>query len=38
VDTHVSRLRTKLALLPEQGWRLSAVYNHGYRLERLNEA
>jgi len=37
VDTHVSRLRTKLALLPEQGWRLSAVYNHGYRLERLNE-
>jgi DNA-binding response OmpR family regulator len=37
VDTHISRLRTKMALLPEQGWRLSAVYNHGYRLERLNE-
>ena len=38
VDTHVSRLRAKLTLLPEQGWRLSAVYNHGYRLEHLNEA
>ncbi|MCC6609658.1 MAG: response regulator transcription factor [Burkholderiales bacterium] len=35
VDTHVSRLRTKLGLLPENGWRLSAVYQHGYRLERL---
>jgi len=33
VDTHMSRLRTKLAILPENGWRLSAVYNHGYRLE-----
>jgi len=37
VDTHVSRLRTKLELLPEQGWRLSAIYNHGYRLEQLKE-
>ncbi|MCL4800087.1 MAG: response regulator transcription factor [Burkholderiales bacterium] len=36
VDTHVSRLRTKLGLLPENGWRLSAIYQHGYRLERLN--
>lgn len=35
VDTHVSRLRTKLALLPENGWRLNAIYNHGYRLETL---
>lgn len=33
VDTHVSRLRTKLALSSENGWRLSAIYNHGYRLE-----
>jgi len=36
VDTHVSRLRTKLGLLPENGWRLSAIYQHGYRLEQLN--
>jgi len=35
VDTHVSRLRTKLGLLPERGWRLSAIYQHGYRLEQL---
>lgn len=33
VDTHVSRLRKKLELSGEHGWRLSAVYQHGYRLE-----
>ena len=33
VDTHVSRLRGKLGLVPENGWRLTAVYQHGYRLE-----
>ena len=32
VDTHVSRVRQKLHLLPENGFRLEAVYNHGYRL------
>lgn len=35
VDSHVSRLRRKLQLKPENGWRLSSVYNHGYRLERV---
>lgn len=35
IDTHVSRLRTRLNLTPENGWRLGAVYQHGYRLERL---
>ena len=35
VDTHASQLRTKLGLYPEHGWRLSAVYQHGYRLERV---
>jgi len=35
VDTQVSRLRGKLGLTPEIGWRLSSVYQHGYRLERL---
>ena len=35
VDTHISRLRNKLGLTPEQGWKLGAVYQHGYRLERL---
>ena len=35
VDTHASQLRSKLGLYPENGWRLSAVYQHGYRLERV---
>jgi len=35
VDTHVSRIRTKLGLRPEHGWQLSSVYHYGYRLERL---
>jgi len=35
VDTHVSRLRQKLALKPENGWQLQAVYQHGYRLEQV---
>ena len=34
VDTHISRLRKKLGLAGEHGWRLNAVYQHGYRLER----
>lgn len=33
VDTHVSRLRRKLALEPANGWQLTTVYGHGYRLE-----
>ncbi len=36
IDTHVSRLRTRLGLAPENGWRLASVYQHGYRLERLS--
>lgn len=35
VDTHISRLRAKLGLGAEHGLRLTAVYNHGYRLERV---
>jgi DNA-binding response OmpR family regulator len=38
VDTHISRLRRKLQLTPENGWRLKAVYHQGYRLEQLEEA
>lgn len=33
VDTHVSRLRNALQLDGRHGLRLSAVYQHGYRLE-----
>ncbi|HQW64288.1 MAG TPA: helix-turn-helix domain-containing protein, partial [Pseudomonadota bacterium] len=34
VDTHMSRLRKKLGLDGTHGWQLTAVYQHGYRLER----
>ncbi|CAG9164562.1 response regulator transcription factor [Cupriavidus pinatubonensis] len=33
IDTHMSRLRIKLALRPENGVRLTSIYSHGYRFE-----
>jgi DNA-binding response OmpR family regulator len=36
LDTHVSRLRSKLGLVPENGYRLAAIYSVGYRLELVN--
>lgn len=36
VDVHVSHLRTKLKLMPEYGWKLTSIYQQGYRLERNN--
>ena len=35
MDTHVSRIRNKLGLRPENGFRLAPVYSYGYRLEQL---
>jgi DNA-binding response OmpR family regulator len=35
VDTHVSRIRRKLAIAPENGWKIIPVYGFGYRIERL---
>jgi two-component system, OmpR family, response regulator RegX3 len=35
IDTHVSRVRKKLNLAPQNGFRLVPVYNIGYRLERV---
>lgn len=37
VDTHVSRVRTKLMLKGEHGWILRSVYQHGYRLEKIEK-
>lgn len=36
IDAHVSRVRNKLGLRPETGYRLSSIYSYGYRLEQLN--
>ena len=37
IDVHVSALRRKMGLAPENGWRLVSVYGHGYRLEKQRE-
>ncbi|MGB5579422.1 MAG: response regulator transcription factor [Woeseia sp.] len=36
VDTHISRLRKKMHLNESNGWKLSAIYQHGYRLEKAD--
>ena len=35
VDVHVSRIRKRLNIVPEQGFRIKTIYQHGYRLEQL---
>jgi DNA-binding response OmpR family regulator len=35
VDTHMSRIRKKLAICSENGWKLAPIYQHGYRLDKL---
>lgn len=35
VDTHISRIRKKLELNPENGWKLESIYHYGYRLEQI---
>ncbi len=37
LDVHISRVRSKLQLVPEFGWRLATVYGFGYRLETASE-
>lgn len=38
VDTHVSRLRKKMQLNENNNWRLTSVYQHGYRIEKVDPA
>ncbi len=38
MDTHVSRVRSKLDLRPDSGYLLAPVYSYGYRLEQLTTA
>jgi DNA-binding response OmpR family regulator len=37
LDVHVSRIRTKLKLIPENGYRLQTIFGFGYRLESADE-
>jgi DNA-binding response OmpR family regulator len=37
VDTHMSRLRRKLGIKPENGFRIKTIYQHGYRLEEVGQ-
>lgn len=37
LDVHISRLRTRLGLRPERGFRLTPVYSYGYRLEVVDQ-
>jgi len=37
VDVHISRIRRSLHIRPERGYRIKTVYQHGYRLEPVEE-
>lgn len=37
VDTHVSRIRSKLGINPSNGWQLNSIYQRGYRLFQVNK-
>lgn len=37
IDTHISKLRRKLGFNAEHGLKLQSIYNHGYRLEWIED-
>lgn len=37
VDVHISRVRKALAITPASGFRIKTIYQHGYRLERIDQ-
>lgn len=37
VDTHISRIRSKLGIKPAVGWQLKSIYQRGYRLSQVSE-
>jgi len=38
IDTHMSSVRRKLKLVPENGFRIVSIYGVGYRLEQLQDS
>ena len=38
IDTHVSRIRRKLQIMPANGWEIIPVYGFGYRIEKIEAA
>ena len=37
IDSHISKLRIRMSLRPENGYRLSSIYGFGYRLEKIDD-
>lgn len=37
VDTHASRVRSKLKLNASHGWKLTSIYGYGYRFDRVEQ-
>lgn len=37
VDVHMSRIRRKLDINPDMGYRIKTIYQYGYRLEKVRE-
>lgn len=36
IDAHVSKIKKKLQIAPQNGWNISSIYGYGYRLEKCS--